>query len=222
MSTKSLRWIDEVASRRSWQIHDIPNGTFGRRLVGVVGSRPWHCDLTQRPSDDGEPHRLIEWQCPSIEAPGPGPLLVVNESSGADLGATGTGVDLVIGAAAVVRGLARRRAQPTRPVLDDIRSLLHVEDPLGLFTGDVEQRYLHWPTPDITDNVLARALRSVEGVASTHPARPADAPSKTLRLRCDPTHPLTLSSQGWWGRPLWLEHHVDLGCEVVHAFDRSR
>jgi hypothetical protein len=217
MGSRDFKWAEDVAIRRGWSKDGLARGKVGLRLGGAVGGRAWQCDIEQDRNLEGAPNHSVVWTCPMVTAPGPGVRLAVHENAGVSLGSTGTAIDVAIAAGALVKGLIRRSRQPTMPTVADIRSLLSIEDPEGIFTGEIEQRYLHWPIPAAVDNPLARGLRSLDAIVDKNPARPADAPSTTLVLRCDPTQPLMCSCPATWNRPDWLEHQIDLACAVASA-----
>ena len=119
-------------------------------------------------------------------------------------------------AAAIGRGLLRRaRTAPPEP-LSDVRSLLNITDPAHIIEGQLEQRLLHWPVPAEV-HAVTQLLNRLDRIVSTEPERPADAPPRTLVIRMEPEAPLTCTSEGWWDRPAWLEHQVDLACSIAAA-----
>ena len=217
----TFSWAERVAGRRGWDTFEIANDCYRVGIRGRCSVAPWECVLYSYISD-GNPVRAITWTAPLTPDPSASEtLFAVHERTGLDfsLGATGVGVaDAAVAGIAAVRGLLKRQKVGAQPALD-IATALAITDPTGVMTGTLLTQYTHWPV--VASNVLANSLRRLDAVMATKPTRPPDAPSTTLRARAAPDHALSLVTEGWWDRPTWLEHHVDLAIAIAEALVRT-
>jgi Bacterial regulatory proteins, luxR family len=217
----TFSWAEAVAKQRGWDTFEIPKDRNRFGVRGRCSVTPWECVLYSY-SSDGNTLRSISWNTSLTPvSSAPGTHFSVHERTGLDFspGATGVGAaDAAVAGLTVLRGLLKRQKAGPQPTLD-IASALAISDPTCVMTGALLTQYAHWPI--VASNTLATGLRKLDAVIATKPTRPPDAPSTTLVARVTPDHPLSLVAEGWWDRPTWLEHHIDLGVAIAEALVRT-
>jgi hypothetical protein len=217
----TFTWVEKVATQRGWKFATLERSS-DVAVSGIGSGVPWECVLAVSGSAGALQH-AFRWTMPIVSAVADGAFSVAEVRGrqhlfGSVIGPSGSSADLVANTAAIVGRLLKRQARGPQPLVD-IESQLEIVGPSGLLSGDLLQRVAHWPTPPT--NVLAKALAKADGALSNEPIRPPDAPPARLRLAMTSTDPLTVVSDGWWDRPSWLEHQVDLGVDVGAALVRS-
>jgi hypothetical protein len=216
------RWVEPVVTGRGWTIAEGPGG--GELIVhGSSSGITWTCVLDGDETSSDEPRRrTVVWRwADAMAAPEPGERLLVHEPGSVPWWRVPTtGDDAAVLALAAGRGLFQRlnRRHDRAPTID-VRAALEIVDPLGIVSGEVERRLLHWPSIPASPGPSAFSrLDELAGDA----VRPADAPPASLVVRHGPPgEPLTVSA-AWWQRPDWLEHQVGLGVAVAAALVRRR
>jgi hypothetical protein len=216
-------WIDPVVTRRGWTVSDGPR----RGVTTIRGSSsgiPWTCALDADVStDEGPRHRTVIWTWAGARADaGADERLIVHEPDIAPWWRGSTSVaagDAAVLALSAGRGLFQRlnRRRDTAPTID-VRSVIEIVDPLGIVSGDVEHRLVHWPPPPAS--AITSVFHRLDALVGDG-ARPVDAPPPSLVVRHEPGRPLTVSAS-WWHLPSWLEHQVDIGVAIAEAIVRRR
>jgi hypothetical protein len=218
----TFTWVEKVATQRGWKFATLARST-DVMVSGVSGGVPWECTLAVSGSAGALQH-AIRWTMPIVCAAVDGELSVAEVRGkqhllgGGVIGPANSSADLVVNGAAIVGRLLKRQTRDPQPMVD-IASQLEIVGPAEVLRGDLLKRVAHWPTP--STNVLAKALAKADGALSNEPIRPPDAPPARLRLAMTSAAPFTVVSDGWWDRPAWLEHQVDLGSDVGAALVRS-
>jgi hypothetical protein len=213
----TFTWVEKVAMQRGWTL-TTPTSSSDVMVSGVSGGVPWECTLTVSGSAGALQH-AIRWTMPIVCSAADGEFSVAEVRGkqhllGSAISAPGSSVDLVVNSAAIVGRLFKRQSRGPQPIVD-VASQLEIVGPPDLLKGDLLHRTVHWPVPPT--NVLAKALAKADGALSNEPIRPPDAPPARLRLAMTSSEPFGVVSDGWWDRPAWLEHQIDLGVDVGAA-----
>jgi hypothetical protein len=217
----TFTWVEKVATQRGWKFATLARSS-DVMVSGVGVGVPWECTMAVSGSAGALQH-VVRFTMPIVCSAANGEFSVAEVRGkqhllGSAISSPSSSADLVANGAAIVARLLKRQSRGPQPILD-IAAQLEIVGPAEVLRGELLERVVHWPTPP--SNVLAKALAKADGALSNEPIRPPDAPPPRLRLSMTTSAPFTLVSDGWWDRPAWLEHQIDLGVDVGAALVSS-